>query len=213
MGRLRGTASGEVTITTLSKESWESKVDRIKQDSLRMQNEFNEANESNFVVRIIAPKEVQPSSQVEMVSAVIEKDWKIAKRIEMVDIARDLITAARSIDMNDPALPIALAASIEGKGLFEYNIGEFFLLYGRFEGTVKSNNLISEMERLVGDDDGLKRPIRDRGGVKSRPLPYVVRQTLAHFGGGNPDWSTVKREDVTQSIDLLKSWLREVTTD
>ena len=211
MDILKGTATEEMSIVTLSKGSWDSRCEGIKEESLRMRRESSKSNEANFVAKIVAPREVKPGSQVGMAAVVIVKDWKLAKRIEMVETARDFLTAAHAIDMNDPALPIALSASIEGKGLFEYNIGEFFLLYGRFEGRVGTENVLTEMERLVGEDDSLKRSIRERGQVKSHPLPYVIRQTLAHFGGGNPDWKTVSREDVKQSIDLLEQWLKDIT--
>lgn len=210
------TVTKKVEIQVIPFHEWEKHLAPMMEKSKRMEETMRQSGEE-FYLRILAPKvirgrkgeEVGVQDQITLASVKAEFDDFVSIRDMMVDHAREIITLSLAIGINDPALPIALSALIEGKGLFEYNIGEFFLLYGRFEGSVKSENLISEMEKLVGDDESLKRPVRDRDGVKSRPLPYVVRQTLAHFGGGNPDWKSVSREDVQQSIDLLKQWLKE----
>lgn len=62
----------------------------------------------------------------------LDLDRKIATRLEMVEHARDIITKAFMLKSLDPALPTMLSAIVESRGLYEYGIGEFFLLYGKF---------------------------------------------------------------------------------
>ena len=53
------------------------------------------------------------------------------------------------------ALPTVLKAIIEGRGLYEYSIGEFFLLYGKFEQKHNTQGWRTreKMEELVGGDN------------------------------------------------------------
>lgn len=211
---VRRTVTADVEIQIIPYHQWDEYLAPMVEKSRSMAENMRQGGDS-FYVRILAPKvirgrkgeEVSAQDQITLASVVAEFDDDVSIRDKMVDHAREIITLSYAMGNNEPALPIALSALIEGKGLFEYNIGEFFLLYGRFEGSIGPENLISEMESLVGDDDGCRRPIRERGVMKFRPLPYVIRQTLAHFGSGNPNWKKVSRDDVKQSVDLLKKWL------
>ena len=105
----------------------------------------------------------------------------------------------------DPALHRILVSVIEEKGLYEDNIGEFFLLYGRFEqkyGVSKGKTGTKMKELIGGKEEFLKR---NKRGVKD-PLPYAVRNFLAHVGT-NPNTLDRDGEELRTSIKLLKSWL------
>ena len=103
-------------------------------------------------------------------------DWKIATRLEMIELARDLITKSYYIGYAwTKSLPIVLKAVIEGKGLFEHNIGEFFLLYGKFEQKYRLPNgkkTRAKMVELVNGDSRYLKTYMERG--KERPRSFAI---------------------------------------
>ena len=124
--------SAKVTVTVIPKHSWDEKMTAIKKGGIRMAKEMREQGHK-FGVEILAPREVRGGDSVPLSGIIIGLDWKIATKLEMVESARDLITKAYMLGSLDSALPTVLTSVIKGKGLYEYGIGEFFLLYGKFQ--------------------------------------------------------------------------------
>ena len=155
---------------------------------------------------IVAPTTARGSGNSVIAAAELVLDWKIAAKQEIVALFRDLLTKMDMIGAMDPSLARVLAALMEEKGLFEYNVGEFYLLYGKFEEryeVVKGADVRAKMMELLQGDRSCFKVYRDRGGERSGPLPYVVRNALSHIGN-NP--TTVTRQELRQSVDLLKHW-------
>ena len=127
----------------------------------------------------------------------------------MVESAREMITTAYKIDSLDPAFPHVLASIIEGKGLYEHSVGEFFELYGRFGEKYqlkKGSEVREKMAFLVnGDVEFLKR-YKEYGKYKPVPLPYAVRNILAH-PGTNPNDLDPELDEIRQSLNLLRTWV------
>ena len=120
-----------------------------------------------------------------------------------------MITKAYMLDSLDPAFPTVLRSIIEGKGLYEYSIGEFFQLYGRFEGKyqlAKGNDTRDKMEALVNGDKRYLKSYQEHGKSFQYPLPYAVRNILAH-AGRNPNTLDPAGKDLRTSIELLRSWV------
>ena len=139
----------------------------------------------------------------------IEQDWKRAKNLDLANTARTLITQAYFLGSLDPALPSVLASIIEGRGLYEYGIGEFFLLYGKFEekyGLFGGAKVRTKMAELLEGTKEFFKEYTERGKVHQYPLPYAVRNILAH-AGNNPNVLDPNGNDLRTSIDLLKKWL------
>ena len=108
-----------------------------------------------------------------------------------------------------PAFPTALRSIIEGKGLYEYSIGEFFQLYVNFEGKyqlTKGNDTRNKMEALVNGDKKYLKPYQIHGKSLLSPLPYAVRNILAH-AGHNPNTLDPEGKELRTSIELLRSWV------
>ena len=124
--------SGTVSFTVTPKRLWDEKMSAIGETSAQPAREIQNQGRA-FDVQILAPREISSEHAVPLSAVTLKLDWKIAVRFEIVEYARDLITKAYMLNSLDPALPTVLAAAIEGRGLFEHNIGEFFLLYGKFE--------------------------------------------------------------------------------
>ena len=127
----------------------------------------------------------------------------------MVESAREMITNAYLIDSLDPAFPHVLGSIIEGKGLYEHSIGEFFELYGRFKEKYqlkKGSDTKDKMASLVKGDKRYLKQYKDRGKCYSVPMPYAVRNILAH-AGTNPNTLDLEGKEIRTSIDLLRSWV------
>lgn len=188
-------------------DSWDQKMKPVKEAGNRMAKKLREQGHP-FDVAILAPKEVRSGDSVPLSGIMMELDWKIATKWEMVESARDLITNAYNLDSLDPALPTILTAVIEGRGLYEYGIGEFFLLYGKFEQKHQTTGqqTRTKMEALVKGDQRYLKPYTICGKVHCVPLPYAVRNILGHVGT-NPNVLDKEGKDLRTSIDLLKSWV------
>ena len=184
----------------------------VKVNGLRMAKHMREQmREQNkrFVVEILAPKEMKGGDTIPVSAVVIHLDWKIATRLEMIESARDMITNAYILDSLDPAFPTVLGSIIEGKGLYEHSFGEFFQLYGKFEGKyhlTKGTDTKDKMEALVNGDERYLKPYKERGKSLLYPLPYAVRNILAHTRQ-NPNRLDREGKELRTSIELLRSWV------
>lgn len=201
------TASFNVTVKPAAE--WNKKLSALRESSMRMAKHMREQGH-RFKVEILGTTEVQGGDTVPLRGIIIKPDWKMATRLEMVESAREMITKAYVIDSLDPALPHVLGSVIEGKGLYEHSIGEFFELYGKFEGKYqlkKGSDTRDKMASLVKGDKRYLKQYKGQGGKwSSVPLPYAVRNILSH-AGTNPNQIDQKGEEIRTSITLLRSWV------
>ena len=199
--------SGEVTFTVKPKHSWDEKMSVIKEGGNRMAKKMREQGHE-FNVKILAPREIHDRDSIPLSAVTIGLDWQIATKLEMVESARDLITKAYVLGSLDSALPTVLASVIEGKGLYEYGIGEFFLLYGKFEQKYQTTGwqTRTKMMELLSDDVKYLKRYKDHGKERPDPLPYAVRNILSHIGN-NPNILDQEGKELRTSIDLLKTWV------
>ena len=202
------TASLNVTVKPASE--WDKKLSALRESGMRMVKHMREQGH-RFKVEILGTTEVQGGDSVPLRGVTIELDWKMPTRLEMVESAREMITKAYVIDSLDPALPHVLGSVIEGKGLYEHSIGEFFELYGRFEGKYqlkRASDTRDKMAALVKGETRYLKQYKEQGGKwSSVPMPYAVRNILAH-AGTNPNQIDKKGEEIRTSITLLRSWVR-----
>ncbi len=130
----------------------------------------------------------------------------------MVKSATDMITNAYILDSLDPAFPTVLRSIIEGKSLYEHSIGEFFQLYGKFQGKyqlTEGKETRAKMLALVNGDKRYLKPYQEYGKSVLLPLPYAVRNFLAH-AGNNPNTLDMEGKELRTSIDLLRLWVAPV---
>ena len=215
MTAIRETATYE--FRQLTKKSWDEKIAAIKKDG-QIAAEERVKEDRQFDIAILGPREILGRSDrpVQLGSVMLPLDWRLAKRREMVDVARDFIDAAYVLDESyDPSLPSVLAATIEGRSLFEYGIGKFFLLYGRFEQKYKAydgNKAKKKMIALVAGKQEHMKLYKDRSvpnGQGFVPLPYAVRNILAH--SRNPNTLDNGGKELLQAIALLEEWVEPKT--
>ena len=135
----------------------------------------------------------------------------MAIKFKILEAARDIMTRSYMLGSLDPSLHRVLTSVIEGKGLYEHNIGEFFLLYGAFEQKHRffdGKETRKKMMELMQGGEKFLKPYKDQrsGEVYSNnPLPYSVRNILAHANPSNI--LDQDGEELKTSIKLLKSWL------
>ena len=200
------TESTQYTAKVLTPESWQNKITSVRQRGLAKAAALKKEGRA-FHVEILCVREVSSVQPVPLSAAIVELDWMLAAKLEMVESARDFITNAYVVGSLDKGLPSVLSAIIEGRGLFEHSIGEFFLLYGMFEQKhrVQGMRTRSKMLKLIGGDQRYLKPYVDRGKKRKHPLPYAVRNILAH-SADNPNSLDQNGNDLRTSVDLLRRW-------
>ena len=200
----------EAQIDWISAEEWQGKKEEQRQAGVRISEDMRRKGHT-FQAKILAPRHAPKDKAVfkefNVATVVIKRDWKIATKLAMVEDANNLITKAYMTDSLDAAFPLILTSVIEEKGLYEYSIGEFFLLYGRFEqkyNLSKGKQTKEKMEELLNGEKNFMKEYTEHGKIDSVPLPYAVRNILSHIGK-NPN--TVEVHELRASIDLLRSWV------
>ena len=151
--------SGEFSYNVIPKQAWDEKMLVVKDNGIRLAKEMQEQGRA-FDVEILGAREISDAAPVPLSTVKLGLDWKIATKLEMVEHARDILTKACMLESLDPALPTVLAAIIEGRGLYEYGIGEFFLLYGQFEQKhhTSGNKTRAKMMQLINGDPQWMKP-------------------------------------------------------
>lgn len=199
--------SGTVTFTVKPKHEWDKMMSAIRENGIRTATNLKDQGKA-FDVEVLAPRKIHDADPIPLSGVMLDLDWKITTKLEMVEHARDIITKAYMLESLDPALPTILSAIIEGRGLYEYGIGEFFLLYGKFEQKHRTSGwkTRNKMKQLTKGHPQYMKPYKERGKEILLPLPYAVRNILSH-AGTNPNTLDQAGNDLRQSIELLRSWV------
>lgn len=200
--------SDQIPVTIRPQHDWDEMMASVKEEGHRLAEDMREQNH-RFMTKILTPMEVHSGDMLPVSGTILPLDWKIAKRLAMVESARDIITKAYILGSLDPGLPTMLAAVIEGKSLYKHSIGEFFQLYGKFEGQYRLTNqkkAKAKMKELVGGDRRYLKHYRERSKLHLYPLPFAVRNILAH-SANNPNTLDAEGKELRTSIELLRSWV------
>ena len=164
--------SATVTFTVKPEDSWNEMLATLRKEGMLAARRMVEDGH-HFEVASLAPHLVKGGDSVPMTGVALVLDWKLVQKRKMVALARDFITTAYVCGALDPVLPLVLMSVIEERRLYEYGVGEFFLLYGKFEqkyGT-QGKQTRSKMEDLVARKTKYLKPTIDRGKQRMDPLP------------------------------------------
>ena len=184
---------------------WKEPLDVIREKGRRIAEEMRSQGKK-FRAYILVPRRAGAGEKVDLSGSSLKLDEKLAIKLEMVELSRDLMTYAHIVGTPDPALPIVLKAVINETGLFEHSVGEFWLLYGRFEkkyDVSKNKETREKMMEHIKDRKTHLVKYKERGLPMLVPLPYAVRNVLGHGKNTNK----IKEGDIKSSIDLLKAWI------
>lgn len=190
-------------------QDWNAKITAMKEAG-RLLAKQKRKQRAPCIPEILAPEVVDGGDRIPLAGVIIPLDWKCATRVEMAKSARDLMTKSYILGPLDPAFPTILKSVIEGKPLYEYNLGEFFQLYGQFMGKYQVHEgpeIRDKMADLAnGDQRSLKQLLGTTGKEYLNPLPYTVRQILVHPGNYV---NTLDKDgnDLKTAIELLRTWL------
>ena len=194
-------------MNVIPKDEWDRKVSGVRQKGELFAREMRRQGKP-FKAVILAPKEVPGGAEVAMQAVVIERDWKAAAKLEMVEDANNFLTKARQVDIFHPDLLGALRSVLEEEPLPMHSIGEFLILYGKFEqkyGLSTSKETKNKMEELMKGGEVHRKEYEEDGQNKSAPLPYFVRNTLAHIG---TDKNELPVKELNLAKEMLAAWLR-----
>ena len=186
---------------------WKEPLDVIHEKGRLIAKEMRNQGKK-FKAYILAPRRTGAGERVDLSGSALKLDEKLAVKLEMVELSRDLMTYAHIIGTPDPAFPVVLKAVINGTGLFEHGVGEFWLLYGRFEkqyDVSKNKETRKKMMEFIKDRKEHLVKYKERGLLLLVPLPYAVRNVLGHGKNTN----RIKEGDIQSSIDLLRAWIQE----
>ena len=203
------TGSGDASFRLLTMESWE----RERRNFLQDDSNYDLPEKGDFDVEILCPLVTKEEYSIPLNAVTIEKDERRLGKHKLVKTSRKLITDAYFLSgYADQALQVVLASIIQGKGLFEHNIGEFCLLYGRFEqkhSLKRRSDTRAKMTDLLGQASGDFKDYKVQGGkIEQHPLPYAVRNILFHIGS-NPNKLDPQGRELARSIELLRQWTQK----
>ena len=78
------TESTKFTITEMTPESWKEKMTEIRKLGLNKSSALRKEGHA-FHVEILGAREIQSTESVPFVAAMMDLDWKLAARLEMVE--------------------------------------------------------------------------------------------------------------------------------
>ena len=192
-------------IKVLPDKEWDERLSSLKKSGEQKAKELRQKGH-RFYLDVLAPGSVKTCDEVSMASVEIPLDWKIEQRMELVGLAKNLIDKAYLLNCFDQALPTILKSIIENGGVYEYNIGEFLELYGKF---VQKYNLEEgtpvrkKMAELISGDAKYLRSYVHFSKMQTVPLPYAIRNIIAHKNNPNK----FEESELQTAISLLRSWL------
>ena len=209
----------------MTEASWKAKRVKIKKNSKIMANRFRKQDKvisfhgREIVPCILASNAGKGGKETRLRVTHLELDWKISKKIDLMKDVKRVFTKLEEIDLLDRGLPVIFGDVLEGKGLYHHSIGEFFELYGKFEErhdtehSATKTRLDKEMERLGKTDERYYKNKRfiENGAVDvcPEPLPYGVRNILAHQGTEKLNYLDPDGNEIEDATKLLEDLLTD----
>lgn len=184
---------------------------RRVRDHLRQARKGPAPTEDGCYHRILGIHEMRADQTFQFAAVrVSEADPKLDDKLVMIQMAKDLLTQALRIDGYDPALSISIRAAVQGEPPVFHWLGEFFQSYGMFQQTYNVYGTQETREKLEGllgahefANDAWYDGYRGRGPDRV-PLPFAVRNTLAH-----PDVENeITYSQVTRATEILGELVR-----
>ena len=115
------TATAEITV--VPPKTWDGDVAELRAAGIQETQRLRGRGRT-FLPAILAPDAMRGGGRsAHLGGALLALDWKIAAKLQVVRLVRKILTRMYMIESLDPSLAPVLAAAIEGKGLFEHNIG------------------------------------------------------------------------------------------
>lgn len=227
-----------VPVRLVPVEEWENSRNEIKEQGRMIATLKREQGEilglesgREVLPSILCSKEGPGGIETQLAAVMLDvngdKGWKLSKKVELVEDINNVLAKLELIDLLYPQLPIILGAVLEEKGLAQYSIGEFWLLYGKFEERTKNepgktdDKIRKRLEESGRTDETntkfykLKKDVIPETNEiieKPQPLPYVVRNILGHIGTDKAG-NTLNSDELKNAIQLLNELLAPPTPE
>ena len=216
-------ASGEANVAILTEGSWQRKQADAKAKGWRDLREKGK-RDGGFDVKTLCPREIRGGESTPVAAAVVEHDWKYARKTQLANLGRQIISEAYFLGTLSDDLPRAIANAIQGRELTEEQENATALaeqrlaadvdvsmkqselndLYTQFEKRVGgSNKVLGAMKKFAGSDEATRKRYFQRGKPEDVPLPYAVRNAIYHHNPNNT-WSS---GELSAAIELLRKWV------
>ncbi len=220
------TQSAGETVEVLSKESWKAlKEKRLRDGIEHHRREYD--NGRSLGLSILGPKLVPGGEPPVTLQAVtLSFDQTLLHRQKMFSLARDILTEDFLLNERpNPILTQILSDAISGEPLYDFSVAELFELYGELVNNLLENDKKKQLNKWI-DDKGFKNKVSgallgnsfttqyysySKNGYnttsKPVPLPFAIRNTLAHREVSNPNVALLKDapHGVHDSVVILRA--------
>ena len=219
------TQAVEDELKVLSDESWRTLKEKRLRDGIEHHRREYE-NGSSLGLGILGPKLVPGGEPPVMFRAVaLSFDRTLLYRKKMLSLAKEIVSEDFLLnEQSNPILTEILADVVAGEPLYDFSVAELFELYGELVNHIpedkkkrqlnmwiSSKGFKCKVERkLLGNSFTAKYHSYSRNGYNNAatcvPLPFAVRNTLAHQGGSNPNVALLKEipHGVHDSVVILR---------
>ena len=218
--------SVNIKINSLSEESWKAlKEERLRNGVEHHRREYEDGR--SLGLGILSPKLVPEGSTPVTLSAVtLSFDNSLLYRQKMLSLAQDFLTEDFLLnERSNPILTQVLNDVITGEPLYDFSVGELFELYGELVNCLAEDNKKRQLNAWIRPK-GFKVKVesallgesftanyhsysnkRFSAIAKPVPLPYAIRNTLAHQESSNPNVALLKSlpHGVHDSVVILRA--------
>ena len=220
------TQSTKQDFKVLSEEGWRAlKEERLRKGIAHHRREYE--NGRSLGLAILSPKLLPGGDPpVQLRAVTLPFDHQLLYREKMLSLAQDILTEDFLLnERSNPILAEILDNVVSGEPLYDFSIGEMFELYGELVNHLPEGRKKQQLKSWI-DGKGFKRKVRgdllgssftakyhaySQNGysVTARPvpLPFAVRNTMAHQEASNPNVPLLKGNPygVHDSVVILRA--------
>ena len=214
------------TVEVLSEESWKAlKEKRLRDGIEHHRREYD--NGRSLGLGILGPKLVPGGEPPVTLQAVtLSFDQTLLHRQKILSLARDILTEDFLLNERfNPILTQILSDTISGEPLYDFSVAELFELYGELVNHLLESDKKKQLNKWI-NHKGFKNKVSSallgnsftaqyysyfRNGYsatsKPAPLPFAIRNTLAHQEVSNPNVALLEHipHGVHDSVAILRA--------
>ena len=219
------TQAVEDNIKVISDESWRTlKEERLRNGIEHHRREYE--NGRSLGLGILGPKLVPGGEPPVIFRAVaLSFDRTMLYRQKMLSLAKEIVTEDFLLnEQSNPILTEMLADVVAGEPLYDFSVAELFELYGELVNHIPEDKKKRQLNiwinsegfkckvepKILGNSFTAKYHSYSRNGYNDVatyvPLPFAVRNTLAHQGKSNPNVTLLNKipHGVHDSVLILR---------
>ena len=220
------TQSAVEEVKVLSEKSWIAlKEERLRNGIEHHRREYEKGR--SLGLAILSPKLIPDGEPpVAMRAVTLSFDNNLCYRQKMFSLAQDILTEDFLLnERSNPILTEILDNVVSGEPLYDFSVAELFELYGELVNHLAEDKKKQQLNSWI-DRKGFKRKVKgsllgnsftakyhsySQNGysttAKPVPLPFAVRNTLAHQEASNPNTALLKTNPhgVHDSVVILRA--------